>query len=356
MTEELVSIVVPVYNVEEYLPDCLRSIRNQSYRKLQILLVDDGSTDLCPEICDKAASEDERIEVIHKENGGLSDARNAGLEVARGEFVTFVDSDDWLDLDFIRNLYNVCVCTGTEVAVGDYVRTNLTHGKDKNDGLYIQTSCQTLNDPLSDQSGQMHQQAKNQSVQPAQPLIYNRRESLEACYLSQKHGMSFTTWGKLYRTSLWKDHNVTFPVGRINEDAFTTYRVLYYSNRTAYIDKVLYYYRQTEGSIMQKPFSLSRLDGLEAAEGAWKFFHAGKENELAVLSGNYYCRLYFNIYYHMKNSGIYNDQQLKEFQQKMRQDIRICTDECDLPGYKRAVYEWTADHPSELLLKRVMAQ
>lgn len=337
MSNDRISIVVPVYNVEPYLPFCLDSVCSQSYRNLQIILVDDGSTDQCPGICDAAAAKDERIQVIHKMNGGLSDARNVGMDIADGEFITFVDSDDWLGLHFVQDLYEACIGTGADIGIGNYVRIASQPEQDK--------KCRKLQNDFMEEMGD-----------PQQWITLSSKESLTACYLSQKHGMNFTTWGKLYRTSLWKNHRVTFPVGRIHEDAFTTYKLFYYSGDTVYTDEVLYYYRQTEGSIMQKPFDLSRLDGLDAAEGAWKFFLENSENDMASLAGNYYCRLYFNIYYHLKNCHVYNDQKLESFRHKMEQGIKDCELRCGLPLYKKIIYSFAVRHPADYILKKVMAK
>ncbi|MBO5050061.1 MAG: glycosyltransferase family 2 protein, partial [Oscillospiraceae bacterium] len=107
MTQPLISVIVPCYNVEEYLPRCVESVLNQTYRNLEILLVDDGSPDRCGEICDGYAAVDSRVKVIHKENGGLSDARNVALNVMKGEYVTFVDSDDYVAADYVEYLYKL---------------------------------------------------------------------------------------------------------------------------------------------------------------------------------------------------------------------------------------------------------
>lgn len=104
MESSKISIIVPVYKVEQYLERCVKSLINQTYKNIEIILVDDGSPDQCPKMCDDYASEDSRIKVIHKKNGGLSDARNAGLDAATGEFIAFVDSDDWVEIDFIETL------------------------------------------------------------------------------------------------------------------------------------------------------------------------------------------------------------------------------------------------------------
>lgn len=117
---DLVSIIVPVYNVEQYLMRCVDSIRRQTYQNLEIILVDDGSPDRCPEMCDEIAAMDPRVKVVHKVNGGLGFARNSGLDVATGEYVTFIDSDDWISEDHIENLYRAAKDTGSDAAIGTH--------------------------------------------------------------------------------------------------------------------------------------------------------------------------------------------------------------------------------------------
>ncbi len=117
---DLVSVIVPVYNVEKYLYRCVNSIRNQTYRNLEIILVDDGSPDNCGQMCDQLSKEDDRIKVVHKKNAGLGFARNSGLEVVTGRYVTFIDSDDWLDLSHIENLYSAVTGAGADVCIGGH--------------------------------------------------------------------------------------------------------------------------------------------------------------------------------------------------------------------------------------------
>ena len=104
--KKLISIVLPIYNVENYIEKCMESVLNQTYKNIEIILVDGGSPDNCPIICDQYVKEDNRVKVVHKENGGLSDARNAGIKVANGDYITFIDSDDYVDKDYVEFLYN----------------------------------------------------------------------------------------------------------------------------------------------------------------------------------------------------------------------------------------------------------
>ena len=120
--DKLVSVIIPVYKVENYLPMCVDSVLNQSYRNLEVILVDDGSPDDCPAICDEYAKKDKRIRVIHQKNAGLSMARNAGLDICTGDYITFVDSDDALHVAFVARLLAACEENGAEIAVGDFMK------------------------------------------------------------------------------------------------------------------------------------------------------------------------------------------------------------------------------------------
>lgn len=115
--QTLVSIIIPIYKVEQYLIDCIQSVCSQTYKNIEIILVDDGSPDNCGKICDDYAKMDKRISVIHKENGGLSDARNKGIDIARGDYITFVDSDDYVETTFIEDLYNAIEKTNSDISI-----------------------------------------------------------------------------------------------------------------------------------------------------------------------------------------------------------------------------------------------
>lgn len=227
----LVSVIVPVYNIEQYLNICMDSILAQSYHSLQIVLVDDGSTDNSGVICDEYAAKDPRVTVIHKENGGLSDARNAGIEIVKGEYVTFVDSDDMLNprtIEYLIDLiteYNgdISVCQSMVVQENDFDYSQFTNNSDE----IIQ---------LSDNLSIMHH------------------------LLSNKY-LDVTAWGKLYRTTLFKD--IRFPIGKYHEDIFTTYRIFGSSNKVIIGFIQYYYYRSRQGSIMKSSFSPKHLDGIE---------------------------------------------------------------------------------------------
>lgn len=229
--QSLISVIVPVYKVEEYLDQCVSSIANQTYQNLEIILVDDGSPDRCPEMCDRWAEEDSRIKVVHKENGGLSDARNAGLKVATGHYVAFVDSDDLIGGDMVETLYNALYDTKADIAECDYVcfEDDLPHFEDCTD---------------------------------AKITSFSAEEALKV--LLEKHDLYCVVWNKLYRRQLF--NNLSFATEKLHEDVFFTYQAFGKSKSVVKIHRNMYYYRQRQNSIMGKSFSFGNLDALEAME------------------------------------------------------------------------------------------
>lgn len=216
----MISVIIPIYNVMPYLPMCLDSILNQSHRNLEIILVDDGSTDGCPQLCDDYAIKDSRIKVIHKKNGGLSDARNKGVETATGKWIYFVDSDDWLDKDAILKLHQFAIEHDCDV-----VQENMYYVYREN-MLYRKASTRELYKTILDRNDAMRE------------LIINDRVKNFA-------------WGKLYKAELIKD--LAFPKGKYFEDSFWQHYVIDKVNRYGIIDEPLYYYRQREDSISGTP-------------------------------------------------------------------------------------------------------
>ena len=218
---KLISVIVPVYQVELYVRKCLDSIIEQEYENLEIILIDDGSTDGSSQICDDYKSKDKRIKVIHRENGGLSSARNAGIDIANGEYIAFIDSDDWVDPKYIEKLYSVCEIYDCDIAQCSY--ENVIN---EDDFIW-----------------------KDKTGGNKQPMLYTGREFSYATYrlLSWECNL---VWNKLYKKSLFED--IRFPVGKIHEDEFTTYKLVWKSDKVGVISDQLYYYRYRIGSIMQQ--------------------------------------------------------------------------------------------------------
>ena len=227
MFMELISVIVPVYKVEEYLDRCVQSIVDQTYRNLEIILVDDGSPDNCPAMCDAWAVKDSRIKVIHKVNGGLSDARNAGMVIARGEYIAFIDSDDWVHTEYLTLLYRTAQKSDALLTACDYW---VTDGED-NQRLFSEPEFE----------------------------IHSAEEALEM--LTQNQCYRAVAWNKLYHRSLLEGE--AYPVGRYHEDEFFTYRIMDKAQKLAYVKVPLYYYFQRSGSIMQS-VSVKHLDALDA--------------------------------------------------------------------------------------------
>ena len=225
---DLISVIVPVYKVEPYLDKCVQSIVDQTYKNLEIILVDDGSPDNCGAMCDAWAEKDSRIKVIHKENGGLSDARNAGMNVATGQWISFVDSDDWVSADYIGALYRAIHETGAEIAACNIV---ISYGDIE----------------------------PEESACDATLRVCNAGEAVRD--ILQGVGFRAVAWNKLYKTSLLE--NERYPVGKFHEDEFFTYRILTKAKRLVYVDCPLYAYFQRPGSIMNS-VSIKHLDVLDA--------------------------------------------------------------------------------------------
>lgn len=228
--QPLISVIVPVYNVENYLPQCLDSLKAQTWKNLEIILVDDGATDGCPAICDAAALHDARIRVIHQKNGGLSAARNAGLDIARGEWIGFVDSDDYIAPDMYETLYRAAAENNAPLAVCSYT--------------YVDEAGKTL-----------------PRISPiTKDEVLTREEALNRLTI-QKNWYYITAWNRLYRLELFD--TVRFPVGKIHEDEWTAHLFYWQCERVAVLKEPLYYYVQREGSIMRQESVKKHMDGVD---------------------------------------------------------------------------------------------
>lgn len=216
MKKYLVSIVVPVYNVEKYLKRCVDSIINQSYNNIEILLVDDGSTDSSGKICDDYLKKDSRIKVIHKQNGGLSDARNFGIDKSTGDYLSFIDSDDWIEKDMIMNLFNSIINEKSDISICRRYRVYDNQEKNVESFQTFPKSC-----------------------------AFNNIDGLN--YLMSFCGYDMSVCDKMFKSSLFYD--VRFPFGKTCEDSFTTYKLFAKANKISYIDKPLYNYYYRVNSI-----------------------------------------------------------------------------------------------------------
>ena len=210
--QPLLSVIVPVYKVEEYLDQCVESIIQQTWSNLEIILVDDGSPDNCPAMCDDWAKRDSRIRVIHKENGGLSDARNAGIDIARGEYIAFVDSDDFLDV----RMYEILLCELLKKEAQAALCNCFVYYSEDN---YYPNSF-----------------AEKETA------LYKKEEANARMFTD------FSAWNKVYKRDLFNE--IRYPKGKVFEDARTTYKIAACLDTLAVVPDSLYYYRQRETSIM----------------------------------------------------------------------------------------------------------
>ena len=233
-----ISVVVPIYNVEPYLRRCVDSLLGQTYRDFELILVDDGSPDDCGRICDEYAAHDSRVQVVHKPNGGLSDARNAGLAIARSEYIAFVDSDDWVAEDYLARLLDTLMETGADICECEALRTT-------GDENYS-------------------------PVEQSTPAVFDTVSALEQ--LIHDGVFHQHVWNKLYRKEVIAD--ILFPKGKTNEDEFWTYQVFGNAKTVTKIPDILYFYFQRPGSIMGETYSLKRLDALEAKLQRQKYISA----------------------------------------------------------------------------------
>ena len=230
----LLSIIVPVYKVENYLPKCIDSILAQTFTDFELILVEDGSPDNCPALCDAAAAKDARIRVLHQKNGGLSAARNAGLDVARGAWIGFVDSDDYIAPEMYEALYQAVQSTGADLALCDYAAVDEAGAPclPPYTGLAQRTFT----------GRELLKRATNTMAQPA--------------------------WNKLYRRAVFAQ--LRYPEGKLNEDLFLIPKICLQIQKAVVVPKALYYYVQRGGSIMNEGKTLRHFDAAEAARQYWE--------------------------------------------------------------------------------------
>lgn len=271
---DLISVIVPIYNVEKYLNQCVQSIVDQIYRNLEIILVDDGSSDKCFDICNEWAAKDTRIKVLHKKNGGLSDARNAGIEIACGKYIAFVDSDDWIKPSMFQNLYKACVDFGAPIACC---------------GRYI-----------SDQNG-----ISKESFNGDRRCLLASEALIE---IMSRKSMDVAAWDKLYLRNLFID--IRYPVGENNEDTAIFYKLIDLAEKVAHTGTSEYYYRCRYGSITQTSYKekdrsviFAHLDDLEK-------FLINKYPEAKIAYDRYKAmNIYFLMNKYIKSYGAYKGEE-----------------------------------------------
>lgn len=281
MDNELITIIVPVYKVEKYIDECISSILNQTYSNIEVILIDDGSPDNCSKICDEYASKDNRIKVFHKKNGGVSDARNYGIEYATGEYLMFIDSDDYIESDMVEILYKNLIKYKASISTCGYqiIKNNQVH--------------------ISKKSNQL----KN--------CVQERKEDKVRELLLEKTTGNYV-WNKLYKKSLFK--NIKYKKAIKFEDIEIMYRLFIKADRIVFTTYNGYYYRKREKSIMNTLDEQAVLDLQKVTNERYNYI----KNNISSLQEENIARKCYTIYrYHIllsreKNKKIYFSKEMQE--------------------------------------------
>lgn len=249
MNNPLVSIIIPVYNVEDFVEKCLESAYLQSYENIELIVVDDGSTDKSSVICDDFAKNKKNVKVFHNKNGGLSFARNFGIKKASGELIALVDSDDFVEKDFIEKMIEALEKDGSDVVVCGF-----------------------------------------DEEKPERKILSGKEATIKL--LVEQENLEMVAWNKLYKKDLFIKNNIWYPVGEKNEDSLTTYKILSKAKKISYIPEILYNYIKRDGSIMNATKIEERLIMRErAGEESIKFFVDDKDlkdaAEIALLTAKF---------------------------------------------------------------------
>lgn len=309
MNEEKISVIVPAHNVEKYLETCLDSILNQEYKNLEIILIDNASTDRTGEICDKYAEMDNRVSVVHEQHGGAALARNIGLDMATGKYISFVDSDDYVHPAFFKRLHEALIENGADIAECSYLKVNEV---DKERFFEI------VNQGRLDSLGHLREYTNKEAVL----LVYDANV--------YEYVYQILVWNKLYKRELW--NNIRFPNGFWIEDDYTTYKVLYEANKIVDTREVLYGYVQSNNSMMRKEFKEKRIgDSLAAYDEAFKFFEEHNERRMMGLARRRYLELCIELSYKVLDSDLPN-----------RMECAKRLEKCFIETYEKFI-DWVKD-------------
>jgi glycosyltransferase involved in cell wall biosynthesis len=278
--ENKISIIVPIYKVEKYLSKCIESLLVQTFKEIELILVNDGSPDSCGELCDEYAKKDNRIKVIHKKNGGISSARNAGINIATGKYIGFVDGDDYIHPNMYELLYKKAVDSSSDIVLCDYYSIE---ENELLENLYCNYEIEAQN--------------------------YTNLEALEELFGEDR--IKFVVpWNKLYKRSLFS--NLQYEVGRIHEDEFIAHKVLYKSSKVTYLPIKLYYYFQRTNSIMRSRFNIKRLDRVYALKDRVDYFNKINQLNLQHKAEDRYIQSIFSNYKKVKANNIVAFKEIKE--------------------------------------------
>ena len=281
-----ISVIVPVYNVEKYLSRCIDSILAQTFTDFELILIDDGSPDNCGKICDEYAAKDKRIKVIHKKNGGLSDARNIGIDNSRCEYLTFIDSDDWIATDYLLIMYQNMIEYDVDISAVN-----------------------------------LHKEYNSKFEKPCeiQEGLYEGIESLKFLYEKESSMYADVACAKLYKKKLFQ--KIRYPIGKIHEDAYTTYK-LYFNAKKVYFSKSdLYFYYQRNDSIMNEKFSLNRVHEYYVYKERADFFKENKLEDLFLINEKTNLACIYSLTIKIKQ-GKFSKKEKRKWFKIFREDIK----------------------------------
>ena len=251
--DKIISVIIPVYNVVTFLDECIESIRNQTYNNIEIIIVDDGSTDGSEKKCDLYAKKDKRVVVLHQDNAGLSAARNVGVKYSRGDYVFFCDSDDYIHPQAIEILYKVMVKENAEIAIGSHQKIGEKEFVTFDKINYFERY-----------------------------QIYTGRECVENFYSPEYALDMVVAWNKLYKKETLVKY--PYPLNKKHEDEFVTYKILMPLRICVYVSEKLYFYRQRPGSIINQKYNLKSLDKVKALEERKEHFKHNNDMDLYLMT------------------------------------------------------------------------
>lgn len=300
-----ISVIVPVYKVENFIHRCVDSILNQSFQNFELILVDDGSPDNCGKICDTYAEIDDRIRVIHQNNGGLSAARNSGIDWvfanSDSRWLVFVDSDDWVHPDFLQQLYSTAQQTLCKISACGFYRTEGNPFPQQQDYTILSMGADDY------YCGTMHE------------------------------GLTAVAWNKLYHRSLFKD--LRYPIGKLHEDEFTTYLALYQAGKIGVTPARLYAYYQNPAGIMRSEWNSRRLHVLEAFDQQISYAQAHNNDRLLNKAAE---QSIYSTYEHLKDAPVVYR---KELRRKLRRALKLGRECGCFPKAKRTLWAYEAAYP-----------
>lgn len=283
MEKPLISVIVPAYNVEKFIGKCIDSILRQSFKDFEVLLIDDGAKDSTPEICDACAKKDSRIKVYHKENGGLSDARNYGIDRMQGKYVTFIDSDDYVDSGYFEYLYGL-------ITQEEDIQIAICGKKSVREDENASPDPETFHEIITGERA-------------VQKMLCG-------------HGSGHSAWGKLYSANLWK--TVRYPKGKIYEDYATTYRVMALVDKAAWGNAAMYFYVQHIESIMHQKCSRRSLSLVDIADEETEFI----VKKWPVLKQEALARKVTSELKCLQNILNAKNEEFDDYKQKIVEDVR----------------------------------